>query len=182
MFQAASGGLGSSVSLYFAGESHPRLPAILIRSSGRRSGEVTSKPTSELKKPPQDRFRPTRRGTVFRSAGSPLIMDRQYGVRLRFRSPPPGVEEPTAYWPNIPIGNVDVIADGVTGVRIRFNADELISALWWQLAQTLSGNKKLVNVASAVSFSSSGQGQRGEQMPLFAATSILFGFIVPSAP
>jgi hypothetical protein len=71
-----------------------------------------------------------------------IICDAVYGARIILKSPPPGVLEPTNYSLNIPIGDVDVIADGTTGIRVRFNTDCLITALLWQLARTLSGNTR----------------------------------------
>ena len=69
-----------------------------------------------------------------------LILDAQKGVQLKLTSPPPNIEKPEHYWLNIPIAELDVVADVNKGIQVRSKTDALISALRWQLAQRLSGN------------------------------------------
>jgi hypothetical protein len=38
------------------------------------------------------------------------------------------------------VGSIELVADPSSGVRLRIRAENLIGALWWQLAQKLSGD------------------------------------------
>jgi hypothetical protein len=38
------------------------------------------------------------------------------------------------------IGSIDLLADPIKGVRLRFTPHTLIDAMWWQLGQCLTGN------------------------------------------
>jgi hypothetical protein len=69
-----------------------------------------------------------------------LTIDYRKGVRLRLRCPRPKSEHDNLLWLNMPIAEIDLIADSDKGVRLRLKTDSLISALWWQLAQKLSGS------------------------------------------
>jgi hypothetical protein len=71
-----------------------------------------------------------------------LTIDVRKGVRLKLRRPRPKNEYDNLLWLSIPIGEIELIPDidkGV-GVRLKLSTDSLLSALWWQLAQKLSGN------------------------------------------
>jgi hypothetical protein len=43
-------------------------------------------------------------------------------------------------WSSLHVAEIDLIADPNKGIRLRMKTDTLISALWWQLGQALSGN------------------------------------------
>jgi len=68
-----------------------------------------------------------------------LTVDSRKGIRIKLRRPRPKNEYDKLLWLSVPIAEVDLIADAANGVRLRLKTESLISALWWQLAQKLSG-------------------------------------------
>jgi hypothetical protein len=68
-----------------------------------------------------------------------IIINARMGARLRLRATPPKTIEIDDRWLTIPVGEFEIVADVQKGVRLRFKTDCLISALWWQLVQKLSG-------------------------------------------
>ena len=68
-----------------------------------------------------------------------VTIDARKGLRLRLKSPPPGIKTNDP-WLDIQIGEIDLVADANKGLRLRLKTDSLKSALWWQLGQKLSGN------------------------------------------
>jgi hypothetical protein len=69
-----------------------------------------------------------------------LTVDFQKGIRIKLKRPRRNTEYDELLWLNLPIAEIDLIPDPDSGVRLRLKTESLISALWWQLAQKLSGN------------------------------------------
>jgi hypothetical protein len=66
------------------------------------------------------------------------------------------VDEALPVW----IGEIDVAADPVEGVRLKLRARHLLSALWWQLVQALSGSASFVECHECGQWFATGFGGR----------------------
>jgi len=56
------------------------------------------------------------------------------------------------------VGTTDIVADKARGVVLRISSDTLISGLWWQLAQKLSGEAGIQSCRHCGTFFETGPG------------------------
>jgi hypothetical protein len=69
-----------------------------------------------------------------------LTVGPQKGIQIKLKRPRQKSDYDELLWLNLPIAEIDLIPDSQKGVRLRLKTESLIGALWWQLAQKLSGN------------------------------------------